>query len=83
MGIRHRYRRTDLFLVRVWRDRTGDGAHDGDYMGRVEVRGKVQRVVSGEAYPFYSWQRLAELLREMVSGIDREPGDLLPDVSEK
>ena len=63
--------------MRLWvqRSQAGDDA--------AGCNGKVQRVVDGESYPFHNWQRLVELLQEMVSGTDKEPGGILPDISEK
>jgi hypothetical protein len=61
MGTHHRYRRSDLFLVRLW---TEDADDDG---GQVQWRGKVQRVVDGEAHQFSDWQGLSELLMAMLS----------------
>jgi hypothetical protein len=76
---RYRYlRRTDLFLVRVWRDETGDhaaddgsgtgnGAGNGAGNGKTEWQGKLQRVVDGESHQFDSWQGLVELLLAMLT----------------
>ncbi len=46
----------ELFTVRVWREDLGGG--------RVEWRGKVQCVATGEARYFNAWQSLAEFLIE-------------------
>ena len=60
-GHRH-LKRKDLFLIRMWTEQ-GSGADEGD----VSWRGKVQRVVDGETYPFDDWQALVEVLRSLVS----------------
>lgn len=61
----HRYRRTDLFLVRVW---TQDEGSAGDSDGNPKARcyGRVQRVVSGEARQFDNWQALLDALNAML-----------------
>jgi hypothetical protein len=68
---RYRYlRRTDLFLVRVWRDVTRDQNDDdgsGTGGGKTEWRGKVQRVVDGESHQFDNWQGLVDSLLVMLS----------------
>jgi len=45
---------THLFTVRVWREELG--------AGRVEWRGKVQYLLTGEARYFRSWQQLIDQL---------------------
>jgi hypothetical protein len=47
-----------LFTVRVWREELG--------AGRVEWRGKVQYVLSGEARYFREWGDLIAFVREQV-----------------
>ncbi|MEO8288466.1 MAG: hypothetical protein ABI670_18730 [Chloroflexota bacterium] len=49
-----------MFLVRV---RTGK---DRIGIGKVEWRGKVQRVVDGESHQFTSLQELMDLLQTMI-----------------
>jgi hypothetical protein len=61
MGGRHHYRRSDLFLVRMWSEEAADGS------GKIEWRGKVQRVVDGESHQFGEWQDLCNLLLGMLS----------------
>ncbi len=61
MAIRPRYRRSDLFLVRLAAKEATDGS------GKVEWQGKVQRVVDGESHPFQSREALLDLLQQMVS----------------
>jgi hypothetical protein len=47
-----------LFIVRVWEEEPGRGSE--------AWRGKVQHVLSGEAYYFRSWEELAGHLRAML-----------------
>jgi hypothetical protein len=61
MGVRRRYSRSDLFLVRIWFEDSGDGSD------HPERRGKVQRVVDGEAHQFADWPTLIELLVAMTA----------------
>ncbi len=61
MGTHDHYKRSDLFLVRLWVKDAGDGS------GKVEWRGKVQRVVDGESRQFSSLQNLLDVLRVMLS----------------
>lgn len=67
MGVRHVYRRSDLFLVRLWSEEDADGS------GKVEWHGKVQRVVDGESHQFREWQDLTDLLRAMLQTTDDGP----------
>jgi hypothetical protein len=60
MGTRHHYRRSDLFLLRMWSEEAADAS------GNIEWRGKVQRVVDGEAHTFEDWQGLVRLLCQML-----------------
>jgi hypothetical protein len=73
----HRHpKRTDLFLLRVWTERTPQGgaaqhaekgsAGSGD-SGQVVYHGKVQRVVDGESHEFSSWLDLIDVLLAMLS----------------
>jgi hypothetical protein len=48
-----------LFTVRVWREDVGSG--------RIEWRGKVQQVNSGEAHYFREWDALISHLLRMLS----------------
>jgi hypothetical protein len=68
-----RYKRTDLFLVRVWTDYTGEGESEGDGRDgdKVEWRGRVQRVVDGEAHRFSDWQGLVDTLLVMLADAKR------------
>jgi hypothetical protein len=52
-------RRSDLFLVRVW---------DEDPDSDAELRGRVQRAVSGETHYFRNLPELAALLHSMMPG---------------
>jgi hypothetical protein len=76
MGIRRRYRRSNLFLVRLWATDGGDnhaddddrdGSSDEKRSSSVGWRGKVQRVTDGETHQFSSLQGLMDLLQEMLS----------------
>jgi predicted esterase YcpF (UPF0227 family) len=70
LGTRHYYRRSDLFLLRMWSEEAADGS------GKVEWHGKVQRVTDGEAHQFREWQDLLDLLLAMLSNDRRTtPGD--------
>jgi hypothetical protein len=53
--------RTHLFTVRVWREDMGDG--------QWEWRGKVQHVLSGEAFYFREWQ---ELIAHVKTALQKE-----------
>ncbi len=48
-----------LFMLRMWCEELGEG--------RVEWRGKVQHVTSGEARYFRDWSTLIACLQEMLS----------------
>lgn len=69
-----RHKHTDLFLVRVWaQDDQGSGS-DSDSVPTVRYRGSVQRVVSGEARQFDSWQALLDVLNAMLLPADGAGG---------
>ena len=76
---RYRFiRRTDLFLVRVWREvpaEQGDDEVRGTGGGTTKWRGKVQRVVDGESHRFDNWQGLVDSLLVMLS--ENEGGEAL------
>ena len=55
-----RYKRANLFLLRMWPEEAADGS------GQFEWHGKVQRVANGESQEFSSWQSLTESLRSML-----------------
>ena len=74
MRVRLHYRRSDLFLLRMWSREADDGS------GRLEWHGKVQRVVDGESHDFSDWQGLSDLLLAMLS-VAR--GTSTPDDSSK
>ena len=60
---RHRHlRRSDLFLLRLWSEAGGE-----DGLGEPMWRGKVQRVVDGEARPFSDLEDLLATLVAMLS----------------
>jgi hypothetical protein len=48
--------RSELFNVRVWREDLG--------AGRIEWRGKVEHVLSGETRYFRDWRVLLDFLQE-------------------
>ena len=62
MNGHRRLKRTDLFLIRMWTEQDAGAGH-----GDVSWRGKVQRVVDGETYPFDDWQALVDVLQSLVS----------------
>lgn len=53
----NRDQRSHLFVVRLWSDEVSD---------RREWSGRIQHVLSGEAYTFYDWPTLIDLLLEMA-----------------
>jgi len=82
MGSRRQLRRTDLFLVRVWRDLGNEGASgiaetgistEGDE-GRTRHdaghawHGQVRRVSNGESLQFDSLGTLLDVLTAMLEG---------------
>ncbi len=50
--------RTHLFMVRVWQEDLGDG--------KIEWRGQVKHVMSGEVRYFRDWETMVAHLREML-----------------
>lgn len=60
---------TDLYLVRIWRRKPGDGAPS--------LHGKLQHVVSGATCYFDGLSDLPEALAKMMK---QESGSLGPDV---
>ncbi len=59
MDENHELCRSHLFTVRLWQERLGGG--------RVEWRGQVRHVTSGETSYFRDWPTLVSLLLEMLS----------------
>jgi hypothetical protein len=51
---------SELFTVRLWREDMDEG--------RIEWRGKVQHVLSGEVRYFRDWATLIAALQEMLGG---------------
>jgi hypothetical protein len=51
---------THLFMVREWQEDLGDG--------RIEWRGQVRHVVSGEVHYFRHWPVLISWLKTMLAG---------------
>lgn len=77
------FRRTDLFLVRMWTAEVVDAGY-GEGRPRFEWHGKVQRVVDGEVHQFSDWQGLADLLSAMLSkGEEDKPAEGMQLVSEQ
>lgn len=60
MGAHRRYKRDNLFLLRLWSEDAADGS------GRHEWRGNIQRVTNGESQEFSSLQSLLESLLTML-----------------
>jgi len=54
--------RSHLFMLRVWPEALG--------AGRVEWRGKVQHVSSGETRYFRDWSSLIAFLEEILPRLD-------------
>ena len=54
--------RSHLFTVRLWREDLGHG--------RLEWRGQVQHVLSGETRYFRDWAMLVEFVRAMLPGLE-------------
>ena len=50
--------KSQLFMVRMWPEPLGTG--------KVEWRGQVNHVASGEGYPFRDWSRLIVCLEQML-----------------
>lgn len=62
--------RSHLFTVRVWAEELG--------AGRIEWRGRVQHVTSGEAHHFRDWATLATLLPAMLREVDTNQAAVQP-----
>jgi hypothetical protein len=60
-------KQTDFFMLRVSSRKAGDGD--------VEVRGKVQHVLTGEAHEFSDWEGLRRLLVRMTAPDESDPGE--------
>lgn len=56
--------RSHLFTVRIWEEKIG--------AEKIEVRGKVQLLTTGETRYFREWMRLVPLLLTMLSELDFE-----------
>lgn len=68
MSFDRRYKRTDLFLVRVWTQDPGD--HTEPTLTEDDTaawHGRVQRVVDGEMHEFDNWDALVAALRAMIT----------------
>jgi len=69
---RESHSRSELFTVRLWREDQGEG--------RVEWRGKVRHVLSGQTRYFRDWQVLLAFLQETrtepgINGQEHLPAD--------
>jgi hypothetical protein len=83
----HHLKRTDLFLIRVWREA---GKHGEEGSGRShgagnagsytesEWHGRVQRVTDGESHQFESWQGLVSVLAAMLGGSEPQSTSKAP-----
>lgn len=75
MNFRHDDTTTDLYLVRIWRRYSGDGAPG--------LRGKLQHVVSGATTYFEELPELPKALESLMEqdlgsielGMESEPGE--------
>ena len=54
--------RSHLFTVRLWQEDLGHG--------RVEWRGQMQHVLSGQTHYFRDWATLAEVMAAMLPGLE-------------
>jgi hypothetical protein len=70
MGRSRHFRRSNLFLIRLWTEQQGNG--DAEWCGR------VQRTANGESHEFSTWPELVTLLLAMA---ELEPGAPRPDSS--
>lgn len=62
-----KYKRTNLFLLRVWCDNPDENEHGGKGdISALTWRGIVQRTVNGEAHSFEAKGELIELLEAMI-----------------
>jgi len=67
MPSRGRDARSYLFTVRIWPEEMGEG--------RVEWRGKVHRVTSGETLYFHDWGTMLAFLQETLEPTAREQNE--------
>jgi hypothetical protein len=58
------HHRSHLFTLRLWAEESGPG--------QTEWRGKLQHVLSREAYYFRDWSTLIDLLLEMLLASEAE-----------
>ena len=56
---RHNDKSSQLFTLRVWPEELSEG--------RVEWRGKIQRVVDGETLYFHDWEAMMSFLLKTLS----------------
>ncbi len=76
-------RRSNLFVVRIWREDTGgttsstegeDGEEGENNGSRWQWEGRIQRAVSGEEHHFQGWPAFIGLLEEMLSDAQQVSG---------
>jgi len=74
LGTRHRrsYKRSDLFLLRMWSEEVDESHAPGEGQTEMRWRGRVQRVVDGESHQFHDWQDLLNLLALMLSDTEEQ-----------
>jgi len=71
MRPKRRTKHTDLFLVRIWVRDLDDGSQ-GD-QGTLDLHGRVQRTLDGEAHEFGDWPELLNWLIAMLeAGLGEE-----------
>jgi hypothetical protein len=73
------YRRTSLFVLRVWCDDPEPDENENSVMDAKigpKWHGRVQRTVSGEAHNFEGKEDLIEVLERMLCKVRREPNGL-------
>lgn len=69
------FRRSDLFVVRIWCEDLTDTSDPYEIANETEegatatsaCRGRVQRAVNGEAHDFQGWPALIQVLEAMLS----------------
>ena len=59
-------KQTDFFMLRVSSRKLDNGS--------IEVQGKVQHVMTGEAHEFDDWEALRRLLVQMTAPDPKDPG---------
>ena len=59
----HLHSQSQLFTIRLWRENLS--------AGQIEWRGKVQRVLNGEACYFRTWPELIERLEQLAANMEQ------------